>query len=282
VTDEAADIIVARELVKRYDRDRYWSALFAPEPVRGHLMTLYAFNVELSRIPEQVNEAMFGEVRLQWWRDALEFPPSATKTGHPIADALAQTRLGCALPDEPLNDLIDARMFDLGREFMADMPALRGYLNRTAGAVFRLGCWIAGAREDVKRACEAAAMAYGMTGLMRALPYHAARGLLFLPPSYFAAHNVDPHALLHGEAPPQLDRALTYLRAEVRQHLATFRKEAAKLPLETCPVFLPLALVEPYLDALARPGHRPLLDIAELNPAVRLWRIARAHYSGAM
>ncbi|MBC8051078.1 MAG: squalene synthase, partial [Chitinophagales bacterium] len=72
------------------------------------------------------------------------------------------------------------------------------------------------------------------------------------------------------------------LRAEVRQHLATFRKEAAKLRLETCPLFLPLALVEPYLDALALPGHRPLQDIAELNPAARLWRIARAHYAGVI
>lgn len=281
MTEKAADIVVVRELVKRYDRDRYWSALFAPEQLRGDLMTLYAYNVELSRISEQVNEAMFGEVRLQWWRDALDLSAGGEKSGHPIADALAQTRLGCGLPDAALNDLIDARMFDLGRDLMPDMPALQDYLSRTAGAVFRLGCWITGLR-DARKACESAAMAYGLTGLMRALPYHAARGRLFLPAAYFTAHNVDPYAILRGEAPPPLDRALTHLRSTVRRHLATFREEAAKLPSETRPVFLPLALVEPYLDALARPGHRPLQDIAELNPAARLWRIARAHYSGAI
>jgi len=284
VTDEPVDDrVVAQELVKRYDRDRYWSALFAPEPVRGHLMTLYAFNVELSRIPEQVNEAMFGEVRLQWWRDALDLSSGGEKTGHPVADALARTRLGYGLPDAPLNDMIDARMFDLSREFMADLPALRDYLDRTAGVVFRLACRIAGVHdENAQKACEAAAMAYGLTGLMRALPYHAARGRLFLPASHFAAHNIDPHALLRGKAAPQLDRALAHLRSGVRRHLAVFRKEAAKLPPETRPVFLPLALVEPYLDKLASPGHRPLQDIAALNPAARYWRIAKAYYSGGI
>jgi phytoene/squalene synthetase len=76
--DARNDLTVVRGLVKRFDRDRYWSALFAPEPVRSHLLALYAFNVELSRIPAQVSEAMFGEVRLQWWRTRSTFPARAS------------------------------------------------------------------------------------------------------------------------------------------------------------------------------------------------------------
>ncbi len=284
MTDQPVDdTAVAQALVRRYDRDRYWSALFAPVQLRGDLMTLYAFNVELSRVPEQVNEAMFGEVRLQWWRDALDLSTGGEKTGHPIADALAQTRLAHRLPVGVLNDMIDARMFDLSPEFMPDMPALRDYLGRTAGAVFKLACRITGAPEDrTTKACESAAMAYGITGLMRALPYHAARGRLFLPAEHFAANDIDPYALLRGDAAPQLDRALTNLRLSVRRHLAAFREEAANLPPETRPAFLPLVLIEPYLDALARHGHRPLQDIADLNPAARFWRIAKAYYTGVI
>jgi phytoene synthase len=274
---------VARDLVRRYDRDRYWAALFAPAAIRAPLLTLYAYNVELSRIPEQVHEAMFGEVRLQWWRDALDGFAAGAVTGHPIADALAQIAAAHGLPLAELEGMIEARIFDLNRDMTPDMAALARYLDATAGAVFRLGCRIAGASmESINDACAAAALAYGMTGLLRALPYHAARGKLFLPAAHFAANQVDPYALLRGEAPPQLDRALSYLRAGARRHLADFRESARSLPKETRPVFLPITLVEPYLDELARSGHRPLLDIAELNPAARLWRIARAHRKGVV
>ena len=45
-----------RDLVRRSDQDCYWSALLAPEAARPHLLALFAFNIELSRIAEQVSE----------------------------------------------------------------------------------------------------------------------------------------------------------------------------------------------------------------------------------
>ncbi|MDX2264448.1 MAG: phytoene/squalene synthase family protein [Hyphomicrobiales bacterium] len=281
-TDAPDDRVIA-EVVRNFDRNRYWSALFAPEPIRAHLLALYAYNVELSRIPEQVNEAMFGEVRLQWWRDALDPLNEDGPTGHPVADALMRTRAAFDIPHAALIDMAEARLFDLGREMTPDAPTLDAYLQRTAGAIFRLGCRIAGVEaERAEPACAAAARAYGLTGLLRALPYHAARGRLFLPADHFAAHGVDPYALLRGEARPELHRALTYLRADARRHLQDARASLRGISPASLTVFLPLALIEPYLDRLARPERRPLLDIVELNPAARLWRIARAHYKGAV
>ncbi len=277
------DQLAIRNLVKTYDRDRYWSALFAPEPARWHLLTLYAFNVELSRIAEQVSEPMFGELRLQWWRDALELSAGGERSGHPVADALARTRIGFGLPDALLNDMIDARIFDIGRAPMADIPALKAYLTKTAGSLFRLGCLVTGARgEESERACEHAAMAYGLTGLLRALPYHASRGQLFLPAVHFVQHNLDIDDILRGVEKPQLRKALGALMAAARRYLASFRTEAGKLPPETLPVFLPLALAEAHLDKLASPDHRPLAHIAGLNPAYRYWLLLRAWWRKAV
>jgi len=271
------DQLAIRNLVKTYDRDRYWSALFAPEPARSHLLTLYAFNVELSRIAEQVSEPMFGELRLQWWRDALELAAEIERTGHPVADALAKTRIGFGLPEATLSAMIDARIFDIGRAPMADIPALKTYLTTTAGGVFRLGCLIVGVRGDnAERACEHAAMAYGLTGLLRALPFHASRGQLFLPASHFAQHNIAIEDILRGVEKPPLRKALGALASAARRYLASFRAEATKLPPEALPVFLPLALIEAHLDKLAAPDHRPLAHIAGLNPAYRYWLMLRA------
>ncbi len=258
-----------RGLVKRFDRDRYWSALFAPEPVRSHLLALYAFNVELSRIPAQVSEAMFGEVRLQWWRDALELSSEGERSANPVADALARTRLGYALPLSDLRDMADTRVFDLGRELMADHGALKSYLDRTTGALFKLAAKVAGAPEgEADRACEAATMAYGMTGLLRAFPLHASKGRLFLPAAHFAVHHIDPESILRGEVSPRLGRALQGLMEQVRQHLATFREAAAALPVEMLPVFLPLTTVEPALERMSHPEFQPLRDVVRLNPAL--------------
>lgn len=274
------DRLIVKDMVKRFDRDRYWAALFAPEPVRTHLLTLYAFNVELSRIPEQVKDPMTGELRLQWWRDALAQSRAGDRTGHPIADALAKTRIGYGLSEALLLNMVDARLFDIKRELMRDMTAMRTYLTRTAGVLFYLAARITGARtEDAEKACENAGLAYGLTGLLRALPYHASRGQLFLPAEHFTANNVDPYSLLRGEEKPELGEALAGLRAAAQRHLAAFRLEAVKLPPETLPVFLPLALIEPYLERLARQDH-PMRHIADIIPIYKYWLILRAWQRG--
>ena len=65
-----------RTIARDGDLDRYVSALFAPGACREHLFALYAFNVELARIGDQVSEPQLGEIRLQWWRDALDLAAS--------------------------------------------------------------------------------------------------------------------------------------------------------------------------------------------------------------
>ena len=37
-----------------------------------------------------VTEPMLGEIRLQWWRDALANDAAARRSGHPVADALVE------------------------------------------------------------------------------------------------------------------------------------------------------------------------------------------------
>ena len=58
-------------LVREADRDRYLATLFAPAEQRDALFALYAFNVEIARVRELAREPMPGEIRLQWWREAL-------------------------------------------------------------------------------------------------------------------------------------------------------------------------------------------------------------------
>ena len=59
------------ELVRAHDFIRYASTLFVPAAQRRALLAIYAFNVEISRVREQVSQPLPGEMRLQWWSDML-------------------------------------------------------------------------------------------------------------------------------------------------------------------------------------------------------------------
>src|SRR5947209_18265330 len=76
-------------LVRRHDRDRYQTALFAPAGRREALLALYAFNYEIARVRETVTQPMLGQIRLQWWREVLEAAyAGAPSRNHPVAIAL--------------------------------------------------------------------------------------------------------------------------------------------------------------------------------------------------
>ena len=136
-------------LVRSADKDRYLAGLFAPAPARRHLYALYAFAAEIARVPEAVREPAAGEIRLQWWRDALG-GERIEAAGNPVAAALFDTVAQYALPSEPLICLIDAHGFDLYDDAMASLAELDAYAEATAGTVFVLGAAIlagAGARQ---------------------------------------------------------------------------------------------------------------------------------------
>ena len=75
-------------LVRAADRDRFLATLFAPAEHRGALFALYAFNIEIARVREVVREPLAGEIRLQWWDDALSGRGRGEVEANPVAAAL--------------------------------------------------------------------------------------------------------------------------------------------------------------------------------------------------
>src|SRR5262249_33908393 len=101
-------------LVHSADKDRYLSTLFAPAEHRGALYALYAFHVELARIPDLVTEPLAGEVRLQWWSEAVYEQRPEEMRGHPVANALGEVIEQYRLPRRLFDELIEARRAPLG------------------------------------------------------------------------------------------------------------------------------------------------------------------------
>lgn len=273
--DEREREETVRQIARKGDPDRFLAALFAPREARPDLYALIAFNVELSGIPERVTEPELGAIRLQWWRDALVKAAKGERTGHPVVDALSGPLAQRRLSRERLEAMIDARSFDVAVKIVMDWPSLETYLAGTSGALFALAGLRLGADEArLASAAHKAGIAYGLTGLMRALPRHTSQGRVLLPADLLRAHGISSETVLARTASEGLYAALAGMRAKAGKALGEARREVAALDPSVQVAFLPLGLVEPYLAALER-THDPLREVVAINPLLRLWRVTR-------
>src|ERR1700724_731837 len=114
-------------LARSADRDRFLAALFAPAEHRGALHALYAFNIEIARVREFIREPLAGEIRLQWWADAVAGKAAGEVRSNPVAAALLAAVARYRLPVAPLTALIAARRFDLYNDPMRKLADLDDY-----------------------------------------------------------------------------------------------------------------------------------------------------------
>ncbi len=269
------------ELVRAGDKDRFLAALFAPQKYRRALYALYAFNLEVTRTRELAREPMPGEIRLQWWRDALGGAGRGEVDAHPVAASLRDVVVRYRLPPRMLVDLIDARSFDLYDETMASMSYLERYAVQTSSALLELAARILGDGRDLGTSdlTRHAGIAYAITGLLRALPIHAARGQLYLPADLMERYGAQSIDVFAGRATTELRAVLAELRLVARHHLDAARGLLNDMALQVAPALLPVALVRPALDRMERRSYQPFSP-GELPQWRRQWVLWRAARSG--
>jgi 15-cis-phytoene synthase len=279
----ASSADVVRLAARAHERDRYLSALLAPRAARHDLIALAAFAGEIARIPAMVHEPMAGEVRMQWWRDALDALERGEKSGHPVADAVGAARLRHGLPNSLLHGLIDAHTIGLYEEPLEDDLALWSFLANTEGAMFALALWVLGRSDNSwQPTADAAGRAYGLARALTELPALRAQGRTLLPASRLQAAGLSPADVMAGVAPDRLRPVVRDLAEEARGQLAKARDGWRRLTATERAALLPLALVEPYLRALERPGLDLLREPAEILPLRRVWRLWWARRSGSL
>ncbi len=274
--DETAHQIV-REAARSTALDRYLSALLVPEPARSDLITLAAYLGELARIPLLASEPALADIRLQWWADAIETITSGGVTGNPIADELGKVIARHRLPRELVVQPVAGRARELADERIADEAAFRRYLSEAEGAAFRLAAAVLGEQGlPADQIAEHAGAAWGRVGLALALPRHLAHRRLPLPQTRTTGS--DPRLLPRSKATPAVRDLTAELAVEARAKLAKAREAAQGAQGKWLAAFLPLALVEPYLRALASPGHDPLYGIADISPLTRMSKLSWASW----
>jgi phytoene synthase len=267
------------EILKNDDPERYYLCLFSPEEHRSALAALFAFNNEISRTRDIVSEPMIGEIRLQWWREALTGDRETEAISHPVAGPLLAAIRRYHLPTGSFINLIDARVFDLYDDPMPSITDLEAYCGETVSALYRLASLILADGRDTGTADSAghAGVAQGITNLLTALPSHAARGQLYLPGDLLARHAYSLDGYRDRKSDEALSKVLADLRRMARDHLANSRHWLAQGPDYLKPAFLPLQSIEPMLKAMEKSNYRAFetrLEPLRLAVLYRFWRAA--------
>jgi 15-cis-phytoene synthase len=267
------------ELVRTHDFARYASTLFVPAAQRRALLAIYAFNVEISRVREQVSQPLPGEIRLQWWTDMLAGSGHGGVEGNPVAAELLLAIRSWRLPVERLSRLIDEHQFDLYNDPMPTKAALEGYIDDTSSALFSLGAAIAGRQSpEIDHLARHAGLAQGISRVIAALPLDASRRQLFVPLQLLEQHGSGMEEVFAGKQTPKLRAALDQLIGEAREHLRTALALLENTPPEARPPFLQLSLVARDLERMSRADNDPFVPrvTSRFRTLWTLWRASRS------
>jgi len=267
------------DLVRGHDFARYASTLFMPAEERRALLALYAFNVEIFRIRDQVSQPLPGEIRMQWWTDLLAGAEHGGVEGNPVASELLLAMRTFGLPAEPLSRLIGEHQFDLYNDPMPTLAALEGYVQETSSALFALAARIvAPPSAEIEHLARHAGFAQGFVQVIANLPRDAARRQLFLPLQFLQAHGSSAEEVFSGRQTPNSRAAIDRLIGEARTHLHTAFELLAQVAPSVRPVFLPLALVRSSLAQISRADNDPFVpwNQSRFSMLWTLWRASRS------
>ena len=222
-----------------------------------------------------MREPMLGAIRLEWWRETAEGAAKGAPRNHDVARGLAALFADRGLPLADFEAIIAARAFDSGAEQFADFAALETYLDATGGALMRLAARILGGDPALVRE---AALAYGLTGLLRSLPFHNRRHKLYLPLDLLAAVGLTPDEFFVLENDPRIEAAIRQTALRARDHFLAARQ--VPRPRAALAALLPAALVPVYLKRLGRevPIHRRQMALlAAAMKQAALMQLVRSH-----
>jgi NADH dehydrogenase [ubiquinone] 1 alpha subcomplex assembly factor 6 len=238
-------------LVWRHDRDRFQTVLFAPAARREALFALYAFNYEIARVRERVSEPTLGRIRLEWWRENIA---AAYEDGpvrrHDVVEALTAAIREHAPTREHFDRLIDAREKDLAEQAPTSLAALEDYTEAVSARLVYLALEMLGLDDPpARQAGFHVGIAYGLAGLLRAMPHQARASRPLVPAAVAAAAS---------------------------RHLALARGLRPAVARAALPALLPAIVAERYLRRLKRAGCDPLDRAVTAPDPLQSWRFAVA------
>ena len=276
----ADDLSVCRQMVREQAPDLYLSSLLLPDEVASDVQVLHAFHVEAVNITLATREPLAGEIRLQWWVEALTGLRNEEADGHPLARLLRDVIARHDLPLQPFEKKLNAHVFDLYREPMEDRTMFEAWCGEARSTQFQMSGWIAGQAPGsyLSDASGHAGVALGVVSVLQNLGRSRLANQSFIPLDLLRAAGLEPETFCSSWD----DRHEMAIQAFIdlgREHLAKAEAALKEMQGPSKRVFLPLALAPVYFQELesatSRLHERPV-SISQFRKQWRLWRASRS------
>lgn len=192
------------QIVRDHDPDRFLLTMMMPNEFHEDLCVLFAFYHEIAKTREVVTETMIGQIRLKWWQEAIkEIFDTGAVLEHEVLQDLSKTIKRRNLSYEYFETLIYAREFDLEDVQPGNLEGFVNYCDFTLSPLMRLVMQAMG-DDPESDLVQPVSINYAVTGLMRAVPFHAKQRRCYLPEDLLNKHEQSINALYEMKASENL------------------------------------------------------------------------------
>ncbi len=268
------------------DFDRYLCTLFAKTSVRESLFSLILFNSEIAKVRWVVSDPILGNIRLQWWRDAIEGIYNNNVLAHDIVGSLHSALKKHKYNKVYFDRLIDGRTKDFESVRMQSIADLVHYAEETSAPLLYLFLETilqTGERRDsaIFSYTREVGISWALTGLIRAWPHHYSKGHVMLPFDLLK----DPELFPPDSFKATFEKTIFEALAEVGRVANSHLEEAAKLrgyisSTGLTIIHLLAVLCQVYLDRLSRCGFNPYLPESSIGPLRKQMLLSRVALLG--
>lgn len=128
------------ELIRKYDSPSFTLSHFVPHHARAAYLAIRAFNIEVSRIPDVVSNTTIGQMRHQFWRDAINKTFDKNPPNEPVAVLLASYMhdTSIRLNKTWFHRIVNTREQALTRPGFTNLAALESYAEATYSTLLYL------------------------------------------------------------------------------------------------------------------------------------------------
>ena len=272
------------DLVRREDRDRYLTALFAPPIERQALLDLYAFNIEVARIRDATSEPLIGQMKLEWWRDivATIYAGRDVPKGNPIVEGLQKTINSHHLSRAHFDEFLAHRAEDLAEDAPKDLLSLESYAEGTSARLTWLALEILEVRDEESfAAARHVGIAWALTGIMRAVLFHARNNRIMLPQDLMNERALAGQDALRKKNAAKISEVIAKIGTVARVHLDKAAERQKRVDRKAIPALLPAVLADQYLKGSAKWGYDvfdPRHALQRPNIFKLTWSAVRGRY----
>ncbi|KAG1785965.1 isoprenoid synthase domain-containing protein [Suillus plorans] len=270
-----------KDLVRKHDYEGYLTSQLYPKRFQGGYLALRAFYIELATVREAVSQTTLGQARLMFWRDAMKDIYNDKPPRHPIALAMYEATRDNHLSLYHFNRIIEAREQELHNQTHLTLESMTSHAESTSSTfLYLLLEMLKLPSSTLAHAASHLGVAQSLTTLIRALPFHASKGVMVIPAEITAKHNVNQQEIFSkGKSSHGLEDAVFELATVANDHLLTardmFKESGGRVPPDAMPVFsaaIPVVSILSTLESVNFNVFNPSLQIRDWRLAWQVWR----------